>query len=426
MNTQIITLDGNKQKASDKLASGKINFNYSDICGLSEPIEFQKLKSNKAKFDKMVKAKVLGASMPDLDSIKKYGSALDIPVLCYSIKDSKQQPTKMSVREMVHAGVYDEKKIKASSNTVLTDWETLWDAMRIDLTIKKIVHSTIRENIYNIISNPDADRTIKTQEMFPYSIIFKEYNGNGEAVNQGETRGGQADTLEHIIYAAGFSVDLIAKLYDRALDFDKVNEAVIDGYNSLRDDLAMSPILSAIYAAGKTTSAYIGDGTKEEKLYYTLDNAVDAFAKKIDPVTKQKIGANNLVLLCSEYDAMHVGKVINGNVKKSSVNTDAGFNSISQIKKVIGYDGNTIQGRMDSTTYSGVTEGEGYLIMPATGATKNRYMNISEKRTLQMEVDMQPDVKTLTQEERAYYFAEGIMFADGIEYFIQKVLFPTW
>ena len=52
-------------------------------------------------------------------------------------------------------------------------------------------------------------------------------------------------------------------------------------------------------------------------------------------------------------------------------------------------------------------------------------MNIMVKQGLTVEVDMQPDVKTLAQEEYAYWFAEGIDH-EGTKYFVQKITLPAW
>lgn len=425
---KLITRESNRLKAQERLSKGDITFKHSDLCGVSEHIGVAKAAEKGTDvFGKLKTAKRLRASMPDFESLRKYGSAFDVPVVCHSITGADGKPVIMSVREMVRRGVFSPK---ASTNTLIPDWESLWDAVRIDLSIKKAVNPTIRENIYRVISMPDSDQLFRVDEFFPYAITFAEHNGSGQAVRQGETRGGSSDTVEHKIYAAGFTYDLLAALFDKSLDFDKVNDAVIEGYNSKRDDLAIAPIIAGSYAGAKTTAAattstFTG-ATREELLYYTLENAIDAFSKKTDPITGQKIGASNLVCLASEYNAGHIARVVNGMVKKGGVNTDAGFPSLSAIKQVLGYDGNTITGRIESTTYNGVGDTYAYLIMPCTGATKNRYANIGVKRNLTAEIDMKPDVKNLAQEERAWYFVEGIMYADFINSFVQKITMPSW
>jgi len=53
-------------------------------------------------------------------------------------------------------------------------------------------------------------------------------------------------------------------------------------------------------------------------------------------------------------------------------------------------------------------------------------MKIAMKRELTMEVDEQPDVKTLTQSQKAWYYAESIYNAIGIANFIQEITLPDW
>jgi hypothetical protein len=35
-------------------------------------------------------------------------------------------------------------------------------------------------------------------------------------------------------------------------------------------------------------------------------------------------------------------------------------------------------------------------------------------------------VKTLAREEKAWWFCEGMMYAEGLNYFIQKITLPSW
>ena len=63
--------------------------------------------------------------------------------------------------------------------------------------------------------------------------------------------------------------------------------------------------------------------------------------------------------------------------------------------------------------------------LPASAAAGNEYMKLAIKRDLVIEIDTQPDVKTLTREQRAYWFAEAIWW-EGVQYFIQELTLPTW
>ena len=71
-----------------------------------------------------------------------------------------------------------------------------WDAVRIDLTVKKAQHQTIRQFVYNMYNTPNATRIMKLQELFPYGFKFDENNGEGQAVPLGKKMLGQLDTVE--------------------------------------------------------------------------------------------------------------------------------------------------------------------------------------------------------------------------------------
>ena len=318
-----------------------------------------------------------------------------------------------SVNELVRAG-------KFVSNTMPQDWQKLWDAMRLDLTIKKEAKQTIRQYIYNVVSMPNATRIINPQEMYPYAFEFKSNNGEGQSVPLGEAMLGATDTMTFEIFATGFKYTLLASLFDRSLDFTRMNEGVAEAYALKRDDDAISPILNYNYGAtsgDKHTAAYADAGMKrQELLYNTLLDAIDDLGKRVDPLTKQKIVPDGLILLASTHDANHIRRVMGG---LPSVNERI-YGSIPEISRIVAYDAEYTKFTNKLLTYTGVTPGTIYLIKP------NRYMMIPVKKELTMETDLTPDVLTLSQQERSWYYSETIYNAIGIANFIQKVTLPTW
>lgn len=404
MEKKIITRDSLRDDARTKMRGGYIP-TRDEMINLVTP-SMKIVADNAAKFDAAIRAEMVSnAIMSKVELLKTYGSAFDIPQPCAS-RDNKM----MSVREMVHSGVF------MSSNTVPSDWQTLWDALRIDISIAKAAMGTVRENIYNIIQMPNSDKVFKATEFYPYGIVFDENNGEGQAVTQGESRGGQVESIENIVYAAGFTWTLLAELFSGSIDMQKISDAVLLGYNAKQDDLALSPIIAFSYSGTQqTAAATLSGAARQELLYLTLENAIDDLADREDPVTKSDIVASDLVILADPEDARHIGRVING---LPSVNQRS-YPSISEISQVIGYDGETIDLRAKSVVYSGVTRGKCYLIK------RNRYMNIGIKRGLTLEVDRTPDVKTLSREERAWYFVEGQQ-TTGIASFVQEITLPTW
>jgi len=305
-------------------------------------------------------------------------------------------------------------------NSLIDNWQDLIDAIRLDLTIQKMANETVRQYLFDVVPMPQADQVIKVQEMFPYAFEFALNNAEGEAVVQGEKRGGQHDTVEMLVYATGFTWTMLAELFDKTFDLSRMNEGVAQAYAAKRDDLAIKPILDATYGdAGTTkhTAAHDDNDLKRQQLLHqTILDAIDELGQRTDPVTERLIPTNNLVLLMSSYDANHFQQVANG-LPENMWNQS--LFGIPNISRVVAYDDEVTQFDHKKVTYSGVTAGTAYLIAP------NRYMKIPVKRGLTMELDQTPNVNTLAREQRAWYFVEG-MYNYGIEHFIQKITLPSW
>ena len=368
-------------------------------------------------------SRLYGASAPkkllpsgvDYSAIARYGGAIHVP---QKWSDGRTE----SVYSRAISGRFaGGPKAALTGNTLLPDWATLWDALRIDLTTRKNAIPTVRQLFYTISNRPDASRTNNIAEMMPYGVEFKLHNGTGQPVNQGDKGEGMKGSFDIEIYAAGFMWDLLATLFDKSLDMTALSDAVAVAYNAKRDDLSMSPILADVYGTVGTTkwtaAATTSGAGRQELLYDTIENMVDGLGKRTDPVTGRKIDVGGSYLLCSGNVARHVNRVING-LPENANNKRLG--AITEVAGVVAYDGEVINMRDHTVTYSGVGDTYMYLVKP------NRYMNIFVKQGLTTEVDMQPDVKTLAQQEYAYYFAEGQYNAEGIANFIQKATLPAW
>jgi hypothetical protein len=411
MEMKIISRDTLKSEASEKRRSGIVPIREEMINLVTPSMNLR--GSNVEKFDAAERAEMVSnAIFSKVEMIKQYGSAFDMPRTCHTISKQNGKQTQMSVREMIKRGVF------MSSNTIPADWQTLWDALRVDISIAKASLGTVRENFYNIMNMPNSDKVFKAVEFYPYGVVFEENNGEGQAITQGETLGGQVETIEHILYAAGFTWTLLAELFNGSIDMNKIADAVLLGYNAKQDDLSISPITAFTYSGvsgSQTSAATLSGANRQELLYLTLENAIDDLADRTDPVTGRDIMADDLRILAHPEDARHISRVLGG---LPSVN-ERSYPSISEISKIVAYNGETIPLRAKTVTYAGVTKGKAYLVKP------NRYMNIGIKRGLTLEVDRTPDVKTLAREERAWYFAEGQQ-TTGIASFVQEITLPTW
>ncbi len=341
--------------------------------------------------------------------IKNGGSGFDISM-------EWGDGSKGTVREKINSGFF------MSSNTLPVDWENLWDATRIDVTVRKTALPTVRQLFYRVTNNPAATRTINPTEIDNFGVVFEENNGHGQAVPQGETLGGGYESFTILIYAAGFTWDLMARLFDRTITPERIVDAVMVGYNALRDDIAISPILNFSYSGVQQTPANTLSGAgRQELLYLTLEDALDDLGDREHPVTGRKLDVSDVIILAHPYDARHIARVARG---LPNTNEEK-YPGLSEISQVVAYDGETINLRAKTVTYAGATKGTAYMAIPASALPAAGYMEIVVKEDLMIEVDEQPDAKTLTQEQRAYWFAEGIWY-DGIQYFIQEITVPAW
>lgn len=314
-----------------------------------------------------------------------------------------------------HRGVLNARM---DGNSLLENWQALVDAARIQLAINKAINPTVREFFYNVLDRPNATAIEKVNELFPGAVIFEENDGTGEQVEMGEMRGGQYDTIEQVIYAAGMTYDLNKYLFDPTLDMNKVNEAVALGENGKKDDTALAPIINFSYSGGQQTAANTSGDTREENWWFTLSDARDDIVARRDPVTQDRLVAANCTILAHPIDAGRIAEILPGfaNVRQN-VKVRG---SLDYIRRVVGYEGARIQTRSKGLiTYTDVTQGTCYIAVP------HRRMIISRKRPLQLNIDANPDVLRLAQQAMAWYYCEGV-YNDGIGYSIQEVTLPTW
>ena len=413
MNELLISRKSLQTEARNKVMSGKGG--AVKLVDFTKPLLSGRLKdlSQEDKFDMIKNMKVgdmlVSTMQPSFSYSGKYGDGFYVP---------------MKWSDGSTEGVYDRivsGKFQMTANTLPVDWANLWDAIRINVSVRKAAIGTIRQFIYNITTNPNFTRTIKPTEITPIGIIFEENNGHGQAVPQGETTGGGYDSITILIYAAGFTFDLIAELFDLTITPERLTDAIMVGEDALKDDLAISPILDFSYAGVQQTAASAIGSKRQELLYNTIQDTFDDLGDRLHPVTDRTLNTSNVVILAHPFDAPHIVQVSGGLPSDNQIF----YPAFSQISQVIAFDDEIIKQRAKSTTYSGVTKGTAYMIIPASALPAAGYMEIAVKRDLVVEVDTQPDVKTLTREERAYWFAEAI-WTEGIQYFIQEISLPTW
>lgn len=413
-NVEIIDKPYIRMQTEEKLSKGFIP-KRSELVGMVKPFIGSRTDS-KVLFEDMEKSEEIRFNSTMSEKIITYGGAMFVPRTCQTASVAAGKKVEMSAYDMLQAGYFTDPKM--SGNTLPADWQYLWDALRVDISIRVGAQPTVRENFYNMLNNPNASKVMNMTELYPYAFEFVLNNGEGQAVQQGETRAGGNETVEHYLYSTGFTRTLLSELFDASYDPQKVSDGVAIAYNAKCDDLSISPILNFTYSGvtGSQTPADSTGANRQEKLFNTLENAIDHLGRRLDPISGRQIAANDLAILCENEDARHIQRIVNG---LPAYDNPKILPPITNITSIVAYDGETITGRIKDVTYTGVTRGKCYLIK------KNRYMNVSIKRALQMETDMRPDVTTLARERQSWYFCEGQQ-TTGLSYFVQEVTLPTY
>lgn len=420
MNDLIVTRKGLESKARQKIESGKmgalqlVDFNAPALSG-----KFGKMsqKQRFATIEKLTSTDRLGNAydMSFTKGVRVESAGFDVPM-------EWSDGSKKTVRQALNDGMFKPEMLGGgSSNTLPVDWDNLWDAMRINVTVRKAALPTIREFIYNVTSDPNFTRELKPTEVSPFGVVFEENNGHGEAIPQGETLGGGYDVFYILIYAAGFTWDLMGELFDLTITPERIMDAVMVGYNAIRDSLALTPIIEYSYSGAQQTAASTVGSLRQELLYNTLVDGLDDLGDRDHPVTDRNLDVSNVIMLANPFDARHIAQVASG-LPSSNERT---YPAISEISQILAYDDEVIRLRIGSVTYTGVTKGTAYMLIPASSLPAGGYMEIAVKRDLQVEIDPIPDLKTLSREERAYWFAEGLWY-EGVQYFVQELTLPTW
>ena len=416
MSTKFTSKNSLRDEARDKLDDGKmlsvkpVMFSTPVLSGVWEGM------SNVQRFDAIAGMTASNTIKSNLASkIRAKGSGSSAFDIGMKWGDFETTGKKETVSQKIASGTF------MSSNTLPVDWQNLWDAIRFDVTVKKAAMPTIRQLIYNIRTNANFTRTLKPTELGRASIYFEKNNGHGQAVPQGEILGGGFETFDIEIYAAGFTWDLLGELFGMAISPDELTNALIMGENALKDDLAMSPIINFSYAAEALTAASAVGTGRQELLYNTLVDGRNDMRVREHPATGRKLDTSNLIIVTSAFDAENIMDVAKG---LPSVQ-DKTLNSLSWLKNVIAYEGESIELRDRTIEYEGVPEGTAFMLIPASQLPKSGYMEIAVKSDLVIETDLQPNVNNLSRIQRAYWFAEGIWYK-GIKYFVQKITLSAW
>lgn len=286
------------------------------------------------------------------------------------------------------------------------DYYDLIEAIRIDITRRRIEEMDFTSEFTKEITNPNFSKSINLTEFLEYAGVFEDIAGTGDNVPMLQQKTGEKGSVEVVLKGLGHARSLEDELYNLDIfDMQKVNRAVTRGHTAVRNNICFNPLIALTGAGGWNASQQVAaaaGATYDIQLYLTIRNALRTLYGLLDPQTNQEIGAPRVTLLVRnnviEWDLQ---RVINGQLEKFG--TPVENRSKLAIDEIWTYKGDSITVGEKTTTYNGVPAGTAYLFVTGPDGAPTYTLN---KRQLTQEVG-RGDVLQLAKERRAWYFGQA-------------------
>lgn len=286
------------------------------------------------------------------------------------------------------------------------DYYDLIEAIRIDITRRRIEEMDFTSEFTKEITNPNFSKSINLTEFLEFAGVFEDIKGTGDNVPMLQQKTGEKGSVEVELKGLGHARSLEDELYNLDIfEMQKVNRAVTRGHTAVRNDICFSPLIALTGAGGWNASQQVAaaaGATYDVQLYLTIRNALRTLYGLLDPQTNQEISAPRVTLLVRnnviEWDLQ---RVINGQLEKFG--TPVENRSRLAIDEIWTYKGDAITVGEKTTTYNGVPAGTAYLFVTGPDGAPTWTLN---KRQLTQEVG-RGDVLQLARERRAWYFGQA-------------------
>lgn len=284
------------------------------------------------------------------------------------------------------------------------DYYDLIEAIRIDLTRRRIEEMDFTPEFTNEITNPNFSKSITITEFLEFAGVFEEIKGTGDNVPMLQQKTGAKDSVTVKLFGLGHARSLEDVLYNMDIfDMQKVNRAVTRAHTALRNNICFNPLIALSVAGGWNTSQLVpavnqANATYDVNLYLTLRNALRTLYGLLDPQTNQEISAPRVTLLVrNNVIQWDVQRVINGQLERFGQPVEN--RSRLAIDEIWTYKGDAIKVSPKTTTYAGVPSNTAYLFVTGPDGSPNYTLT---KRQLTQEVG-RGDVLKLINEKRAWY-----------------------
>lgn len=300
-----------------------------------------------------------------------------------------------------------DKEEKVNVAQFPDDYYDLIEAISLDITRRRIQEADYTALVTQEITRFEFSKSVNLKEFLGFVGEFQENNLAGDAVPLIEQKTGAIDSVTMEGYALGHVRSLEDVLYNLDIySMQKVNEAYVRAFVGLRNDKVFGPMIALTDAAGwdasQTVAADATSGaTYEEKMYRTIDKAIETIGLLHDFQTRQEIDLTKLVIATGRnVDARRINRAINGQIDNSK-----GINSNRtplEIDEVWLYKGDNFFFGKKQVTYKGIGANKAYLFVPGPSGAPNWTL---VKRPLTTQAS-EGDALTLGQDKESRYFVQ--------------------
>ncbi len=277
------------------------------------------------------------------------------------------------------------------------DAQDFFDLIRLDVTRRTLARADVVPFICTVRNNGNFTNPTNPQWLFEYAAPFKKFEGKNDSVNLIQIKTGDKDAIYFTFWGVGFHQDLYNMLFNEIFDPRRITDAVARGYVARKNDTVVSQILNFAYPTEKQQPA-VSSGSVEQNYYDTLNNAIEVIQKLKNTQSKREIDATRLTILCHSTDARVINRAINGNLRNGDEIRN--LNPLTEINRIIPYNGDVIEYGNEVLTFDGVTKGKCYLFVP-----QENFWYL-EKRGLTRKTGP-GDVFSFSSDREAWYFVDA-------------------
>lgn len=228
--------------------------------------------------------------------------------------------------------------------------------VRVDVEFGQAEVPLLYKDIYDVIPGPFPGRAVQLGEnLLQANIVFLEKFEGGE-VQFGTLSRGVPKFVTLQTYAAAFEYTEDMLEWDSTFEVEMLNRAMGRAYNYLLNHLHLSPIITYTYTTGAGSNTTPYDTTGADPQHKTLNTFRNAYQTAVSAKPQRTPS----IILASEADRFQIEDALLAPVR------DALGNPLPRVPvdTIIYYDGTTITVGNKTYTYSGVTAGTAYFIMP--------------------------------------------------------------